>query len=295
MKTLERNMNNAINFCHIAPTPLLRELTDTNGSHLLLAHLVEEDPVYRDYYANLDDGKVKILDNSAFEMFKQGRPMYESSKLIDMGKACNADIIVMSDYPKEVWTKTADIAKIQASQFKEAGFGTFYVPQSELNDLVGLLNSFAFALDNPEIDLIGVSILACPIGLGVNESKHEGDTERNSAYKLQRFLSRWRIFNLLHSNGLLHENAVKRFHCLGMTDGPNEIELLIDSGYAPFIYSWDSSAAPWAGLNGISFDTSPSGLMTGKFEKEVDFNYNDKTNIELAKLNIDLINRICYS
>lgn len=293
MKTIDHNPNNPINFCHIAPTPLLHELTKTNGTHLLLAHLVEEDSVYTEYYANLDDSKVKIMDNSAFEMFKQGRPMYEASKLITMAEKCKADIIVMSDYPKEPWTKTRDMAIEQIREIKDAGYGTFYVPQSELGDIVGLIRSFAWALEQPEIDLIGVSILACPIAMNVNESKH-GDGERNDAYKLQRFLSRWKLFRLLRENGLLGLNAEKRFHCLGMTDGPNEITLLQDAGYAPYIYSWDSSAAPWAGLNGKVFDFSPTGLMNGKIEAEVDFNHKttDNGTLSAAAFNIRWINAL---
>jgi hypothetical protein len=293
MKQIDRNPNKPINFCHIAPTPLLNELTKTNGAHLLLAHLVEEDPIYRQYYVNLKDNKLKIMDNSAFEMFKQGRPMYEASKLTEMGTQCGADVIVMSDYPKESWTKTRDAAIEQMKEIKAAGFGTFYVPQSELGDTVGLIRSFAWALEQPEIDLIGVSILACPIAMNVNESKH-GDGERNDAYKLQRFLSRWKLFRLLRENNLLGPNAEKRFHCLGMTDGPNEITLLEDAGYAPYIYSWDSSAAPWAGLNGKVFDFSPTGLMNGKIESEVDFNHNTTDNgvLSAAAFNIRWINAL---
>lgn len=288
MTELNRNPHAPINFCHIAPTPHLA-LTETNGSHLLLAHLVEQDEAYANYYANLNDGKVKIMDNSAFEMFKQGRPMYPSDKLIEMGKKCKADIIVMSDYPKEHWTKTKEMAEKQIPILKEAGFGTFYVPQSELGDMEGLLKSFEWAVGNPDIDLIGVSILAAPIAFGLNES-HNG--VRTDSYKLQRFLCRWKLFEALNRMGLLYtEQSYKRFHCLGMTDGPNEIELLCISGFRPYIYSWDSSAAVWAGLNHISFDRSPSGLMDGKFEKEVDFNFNGPYTTEVAT-NINYINSL---
>ena len=268
---LDRNPHNPINFCHIAPTKHLAEATATNGAHLLLAHLVETDETYANYYANLNDGKVKIMDNSAFEMFKQGRPMYPSDKLIEMGKKCKADIIVLSDYPKQDWTVTRDKAIEMIPEIKGAGFGTFYVPQSNLGDIEGLIRSFDWALGNPDIDLIGISILACPVAFSLDES-HNG--VRNDAYKLQRFLSRWRLLNLLNECGLLFdERSHKRFHCLGMTDGPNEIEMLNYSGYRPYIFSWDSSAAVWAGLNHITFDQSPSGLIGGKFEKEVDFDY----------------------
>ena len=58
---------------------------------------------------------------------------------------------------------------------------------------------------------------------------------------------------------------------LGMVDGPNEIELCAQ--YMDLVDTWDSSAAIWAGLHEITFDNSPSGLVDGKFEKEVNFDY----------------------
>lgn len=293
MRELQKKMGDPIKFCHIAPTHFLDAYTKTNGAHLLLAHLVEQDPAYAEYYANLDDGKVKIMDNSAFEMFKQGRPMYDPSKLIEMGTRCKADVIVMSDYPKEDWKKTMQAAQVQTKQLKDAGFGTFYVPQSELGDVEGILNSYEWAIDNPDVDLIGVSILACPIAFEVNETKH-GDGKRNDAYKLQRFLSRWMMFKTLDDHGLLQSaGAIKKFHCLGMTDGPNEIELLRE--YHPYIYSWDSSAAVWAGISGVPFDRSPSGLEHGKVETEVDFGYNHevKSHDDIVKFNIGYIDRLC--
>lgn len=292
---INRDPQAPINFCHISPTKYLAEYTEHNGAHLLLAHLVEQDEQYAAFYANLNDGKVKIMDNSAFEMFKQGRPMYDSSKLIEMGRKCKADIIVMSDYPKEPWIKTVDAAHDMIPKLKEAGFGTFFVPQSQLKDLDGALKAFDWALGNPDIDLIGVSILTCPIAFGVEESAH-GSGTRSDAYKLQRFLSRWKMLNQLDSAGLLDERAIKRFHCLGMTDGPNEIELLTKSGYMKYIYSWDSSAAVWAGLNLVKFDGSPSGLVNGKYEEEVNFSLSrEPSDVEtnITTFNIKYINKLC--
>lgn len=258
-----------IQFCHISPTKYLSDFAALNGAHLILAHLVESDKKYRNFYAKLNDGKYKIMDNSAFEMFKQGREMYDSAKLLDMAKACNADCIVMTDYPRQKSIDTIIKAKELAPRFKDAGFDTFFCPQSELGDLDDLMFAFEWALNNPDIDVIGVSILACPIALGVDE-RMEG-CERNEAYRLQRYLSRGMIFQEMERRGLLDDNAIKRFHCLGMTDGPNEVALL--ANYHRYIRTWDSSAAVWAGLNGIQFDNSPTGLINGKFEREVDFNH----------------------
>lgn len=275
-----------INFCHISPTRYLNQFTQRNGAHLILAHLVETDPEYRDYYANLDDGKYKIMDNSAFEMFKLGRPMYETAKLVDMAKACKADCVVMSDYPKMHSSHTINAAIKMIPELKGEGFDTFFCPQSELGDIEDLIKAIEWGLENPNIDLIGMSILACPIAMGVNESTF-GDGKRSDAYKMQRFVSRFAVFDQLSRRGLLTEKAMKRFHCLGMVDGPNEIRLL--KPFHDYIFSWDSSAAVWAGIHSLRFDKSPTGLMNGKFEKEVEFDYDGEVDTAAVMNNIVFI------
>lgn len=191
--------------------------------------------------------------------------MYPAEKLIEMGHRINADYVVLSDYPAEHYSKTIEAAKDLAPQFKRAGLGTFFVPQSEIGDLDGLVESFIYAATNPLIDYIGVSILSIPNAYGV---------EKNN--KLQRYLSRYDFCELM--NGVLLNDVSywdyislmgKKIHFLGMVDGPNEISLVRKTGVP--INTWDSSAAVWAGLNGISFDHTPTGLVNGKFEQEVDF------------------------
>lgn len=271
-----------VDFCHIAPTPHLKDFVATQSHHLLLAHLVEDDDKYVQYYNWKPSNNVHILDNSAFEMYKQGRPMYPSEKLIDMGYRVKADYVVMSDYPNEVGSKTIKAAEELAPQFKENGFGTFFVPQSEIGDIEDYIATFAWAACSPLVDYIGVSILGVPNAYGVEKGN-----------KLQRYMSRFTMMLELEKRGILKLAYLnrKKIHFLGMVDGPNEIELC--SRFA--INTWDSSAAIWAGLNGISFDQSPTGLINGKFEKEVDFNYmtNDSSMIELAKANKQYINMLC--
>lgn len=276
-----------INFCHIAPTPHLETFCKEQTHHLLLAHLVEADPKYRDWYlnnkVNSHNERTYILDNSAFEMYKQGRPMYPSDKLIEMGAEVNADYIVMSDYPNEHSSKTIEAAIELAPKFRNAGFGTFFVPQSRIGDFEDYVAAFAWAASSPHVDYIGVSILGVPNAYGVEKGN-----------KLQRFFSRWHMMNQLDERGILTLARVnnKKIHFLGMVDGPNEVELC----YPRFhIDTWDSSAAIWAGLNGISFDSSPTGLINGKFEEEVDFDYKseDISKIALAKKNAQYITDMC--
>ena len=92
--------------------------------------------------------------------------------------------------------------------------------------------------------------------------------------------------NELYDRNLLQLAAQngKKIHFLGMVDGPNEINLVRDF----HIDTWDSSAGVWAGLNGIPFDGSPTGLINGKFEKHVDFTSSFDDTIQ-AKKNIEII------
>lgn len=271
-------------FAHISPTQYLDIFAADRPFHLLLAHLVEQDKQYRHWYGNMnrDADTTVILDNSAFEMYKQGKPMYEQDKLLDMGFAVGANYIVMSDYPGEPAVKTIDAAKDLAPKFKEFGFGTFFVPQAEVGNINGVLAAFEWAAQAEEVDYIGVSILTAPNMFGV---------ERGN--KLQRFLSRWKLMHMLFDRDVLDmivENG-KKLHFLGMVDGPNEIDIVTD--FLGYIDTWDSSAAVWAGLNGIAFDNSPTGLVNGKYEVEVDFDHNtaDYKQIALALSNCRYIDR----
>lgn len=277
----------SVEFCHITPTAHLN-LVDGRSVHLLLAHLIEQNQDYVNFYIEQKQkyNCTLILDNSAFEMYKQKLPMYSPSKLVEMGNKVGADYIVLTDYPGQPAELTISSAETLAPEFKAAGFKTFFVPQSSVGNVKQLKEGFKWAANNPQlIDYIGVSILAVPLAYNVE-----------SGNKLQRFSSRLRFmydmrdtttFDLIKRNG-------QKIHFLGMVDGPNEIMFM--NPFGKYIDTWDSSAAVWAGLNGIAFDETPTGLINGKFEHEVDFNFvtDDDQLISLAKANMSYIDRIAY-
>jgi hypothetical protein len=169
-----------------------------------------------------------------------------------------------------------------APQLRDAGFKTFFVPQSEVGNIHDYVSTCMWASMIDVVDYIGLSILGIPNAYGVEKDN-----------KLQRFFSRWKMMGTLSDKGFFDKVVKngKKIHMLGMVDGPNEINLLKQF----HIDSWDSSAAIWAGLNGIRFDTSPTGLLQGKFEKEVDFNHKELDNslIDLARDNMDYIDGLC--
>ena len=275
---------NRTEFCHIAPTPHLN-LTDGRPVHLVLAHLIEQDNNYVDYYLEQKEkyGCTLIMDNSAFEMYKQDKPMYDPGKLLTMATKINADYIVMSDYPGEEAMHTIEAAMTLAPVIKDAGFKTFFVPQGERGDVKDLLYGFKFAANNPDlIDYVAVSILSAPLAYNVE-----------SGNKMQRFVSRLRLMYELANTPELRmiKHNGQKIHFLGMVDGPNEIMYM--EPFYNYIDTWDSSAAVWLGLNGQKFDGSPTGRMDGKFEMEVDFNFKteDNMNLLLAKENMDYIDK----
>lgn len=278
-----------IHFCHISPTKYLDIGSFDNTAHLLLAHLAEENGkhIFQKEYVNFYKNRTepKILDNSAFEMYKQGREMFSAEKLIDIAKSVNADYIVLPDYPSQHSTKTIEAAIKWIPIFKKEGFKVFFVPQSEIGNFDQYIDCLMWAVLNRDVDMIGISILGVPNAYGV---------EKNN--KLQRFLSRWKLMNyLVNEEHRLHPNwDKKRFHFLGMVDGPNEIQLV--KQFERYIYSWDSSSAIWLGLNGEKYDSSPTGLINGKFELEVNFNIdkipNDTLFIDNIKYNKKIIHKM---
>ena len=123
-------------FAHITPTAYLDLFASGRPFHLTLAHLVEQDDQYASWYSDRDTSRslmpyVNVMDNSAFEMYKQSRPMYDAEKLIPMAKKVGADYVVMTDYPGEPAELTQNIAGQMGPKLRDAGFGTFFVPQSK--------------------------------------------------------------------------------------------------------------------------------------------------------------------
>lgn len=278
-------------FCHIAPTDFL-SLVDGKQVHLTLAHLIGQNNDYTNFYLSQKDSLTiqghsfcNIMDNSAFEMYKQGKPMLSPLEVLGKAKLIQADYVVLSDYPGEHSSKTIQTAIDIAPLFKRAGYGTFFVPQSRIGDKQDLISAFEWASTSKHVDYIGVSILGVPNAYGV---------ERGN--KLQRFVARFMFMQELHDLGILDriKDNGKKIHLLGMVDGPNEIRLM--HPFRSYIDTWDSSAAVWLGLNGKTFDGSPTGIIDGKYEKEVDFDLkNDQVaidNYNLAKYNMDYIDSL---
>lgn len=249
-----------VKLAHIAPTRLAASAEKRSQINLVLAHLVGDNH-YTEIYRK--SRKTTIMDNGAFELGESMDP----ESLIERAKLVNADYIVLPDYPNQDWRKTIEAAKIYIPKFKEAGFKTFFVPQSKHGDFDGYVTSWEWALNNKEIDLIGCSIIGAP----------------NSLPTQDRLITRYVLLRLLKEE-FDREKLVKRIHMLGMLDTVNEIALT-----RPFhfmINSWDTSAAVWAGINDLDIRK-----LCRKFDKPVDFD-SAVNNLDAVISNISYVNRL---
>lgn len=245
---LERNKKPQ--FCIITPTAYLEKYASQSSMHLVLAHLVDRDKKYAEFYANRPVDEYVIMDNGAFEL---GAP-YAPEKLIDLAHKCNANAIVLPDYPGQQYEKTIDAACEWAAPIREAGFETMFVPQSEVGDWYGWVDSYTWASWNDEIDIIGMSILGIPNALEI----------------IPKAYARVVATSMLIQNNAFNFN--KYHHYLGLNSGPAlEIPPLIQMGA---LDSCDSSNPVWMAILGHEYsENTDSFLPVKKVKMEVDFDF----------------------
>lgn len=256
-------------FCFIAPTPYLNDfVTGKTRAHLVLAHIIDKDPAYRDYYrARSEAGDFIMCDNSAYELHESWNP----SDLLKVADSVKADAIVLPDYPFQPAEKTIEAAEQYAPMFRDNGFKTFFVPQSERGDIDDWVDAYDYAADSDLIDIIGLSILGIP-----NALPHI-DPAYARVVMVQLLKDSWKFCS-------------KHHHALGLNAGPKlEIPSLIRMGAIGTI---DSSGPIWSAILGHEYNRNTDSLQsTSKIKLPVDFNLpmtKDKETIKRINHNINL-------
>lgn len=256
-------------FCVIAPTPYLEQFATKSRCHLVLAHIVDNDPSYAAFYRDRSQaGDRIIMDNGAFELGAS----YEPSRLVDLGNECGADAIVLPDYPGQAAEKTIDASMAVIDEIKGAGFKTVFVPQSHVGDLEDWVHAYEFAADEGKIDAIAMSILGIP----------------NALPYIPAAYARVVMTQLLISHGVFAFN--KYHHYLGLNAGPKlEIPALLKMNA---LDSLDSSNPVWMAILGHEYTYSTdSFLAVSKVKKEVEFNYpltKDQATLDRIHKNINM-------
>jgi len=253
-------------FCIITPTPYLNQFASQSSMHLVLAHLIDTDEQYAEFYAGRTE--FKIMDNGAFELGES----YAPDKLIELGRKCKADAIVLPDYPFCEGQKTINASKNLIEQVHQAGLKTMFVPQSETNNIEDWIDTYKWAAENDGIDIIGMSILGVP----------------NAIPHIHIAYARVVMTQILIERGVF--NFDKYHHYLGLNAGPNlELPSLINMGAMD---SCDSSAPVWAGICNHRYARNADSYQTvRKIKKHVDFGYpltKDKGTLEDIQHNINL-------
>jgi len=195
-----------------------------------------------------NEGYYTYLDNNEFE---KGQPC-SLDELIKAGHLVNASCLILPDGDQSI----ESIKLVKAN-----GFDVMVIPAGDQLDL-----EFILALDNPDIDKVGLSY-----------SKTSAFLERHRHSATSRF-------DFLSGLGTVLPN--KKIHLLGAVL-PGEIALM--RPYQSAIYSWDTSMAVWAGLNEVNIKN-----MTHKNGDSVDFTSQKPWNM-VCDLNISYINTLLNS
>lgn len=262
---LKRNDNPQ--FCIIAPIQYLDWYSSQSPCHLVLAHLVDTHKEYAAFYRGRV-GEFKIMDNGAFELGES----YNPEKLIQLATECEADAIVLPDYPGHPAIKTVEAARELIPEVKKAGFKTMFVPQSERGNWSSWVDAYSWASYNDDIDIIGMSILGIP----------------NALPNVAKPYARVVATSLLQASN--NFNYKKYHHYLGLNAGPAlEIPSLINMDA---LDSCDSSNPVWCGILGHEYNKNcDSFLSVSKPKMEVDFLYkrtSDNITHRRIQHNIDL-------
>lgn len=129
--------------------------------------------------------------------------------------------------------------------------------------------------NNPDVDMIGLSILSIPESFKEEIGSH--DITLSRMYLLRKMLQLKRDW--------------KPVHLLGLGNSYRDVEFA--KKYCPFVVSNDTSSAFWNGIQGkrIEKDGSVEG---GKTKVKVDFNFNSASEeqLRLVQENINAVNKL---
>jgi len=242
-----------VKYGYISPVKYQHLIPESADFHLILAHLLDNQEYVDFYKEKIKRGDQVILDNSAFE-FKRALSATEILGFIERS-GIQPTYVVAPDYPFLDWKETMASTLSFIQQVKDQPYKIMAVPQSVKGDVKGWMQCYQGMYDNPNISIIGMSILGIPNAFC--SLTGTDDIAFNRVYATQYILENTTV-----------KPGRKWHHYLGLGGGPREI--LLQRGLE-LMDSNDSSSPIWHGYLGIKFDDSLWGLKDGKTKREVDF------------------------
>lgn len=253
-----------IRLANVVPISYLG-LTTNQKTHWISSKVAENNTEYREFYKLLKEAYPN------YHCYLDTRDSDASMQtLTDLAIDMKVDTVVIPNSEYNV-SANESLAKKWFPALKLSNLRTMFVPKAAFNDSLGFFKSFSWALNDKSVDMIGVSSDYCATAFGVeDESNFELETPFiDTTYAMQRYLSRWHLFNALRQLVLLNNmNSHMKFHCLEL-NGVREIELL--QPFHKFIFSWHTSEPFWLAYNKAMYDASPTGLRYSGINTTFDY------------------------
>lgn len=260
-----------IKIAFIAPTKLIAPYSTQGDFNLGLSHLMSNAASVKNIYqrALQSTGLPLILDNGLFE---NGKAEAVDS-LIEKANRMQATTVFVPDVLYDRKGTEAVIEEVR-DRFKGALKMAAVVQADNPDDY---LDSYLWMCEQPEIDLIGLSILSIPKSF----ASLTGTDDIT--------LNRIKCLQMLNELG-----KHKKSHLLGA--GSSYSDVGYARAYCPWVVSHDSSSAIWNGIQGKRIDPDTLEVEGGKSRVAVDFTYDKELTAEqksIIQSNIDVVTDVC--
>jgi hypothetical protein len=251
----------------IVPTAYLNEFAILSDYHLVLAHMVDQDPVYRDfYYQRSVAGDIITLDNSSFEL---GDDVFSPEDLVKFAEMVGATEVMAPERFPDAY-KTADVIRefcemMSGLDKRRPVFATIH--GRKLSEAL-MCGEAVLAANYPLVQTIGLS---CRL-----------DFEHivHPFKEYQQALSRYELYVELCEH-VLHKYPDVKVHLLGLN---HPIELTLYHG-DDRVRSNDTSAA-WTNAY---LDKIVNTIDYEKPSYQIDFGFSDDISDRMHNLVMDNI------
>jgi len=277
-------------FCVIAPVSHLHLTTLGNGIHMALTHLVHQSDDYTKFYQRMvSKNEYVILDNSAFEMEKQGKgldpePVLKAAKLVGAHEVIATDVLLNGQATID---STRTFIKEYAKMFgEELRLGKpvpkiMAVPQG--NTVDEWMDCYVRLLHMSHVQVLGFSKISVPVSFGGPNARKVSGGVVQARLKLLNHLSENNLLPSQISNG----RAAPCIHLLGGDDWSGHELEQVSQKYSD-VRSNDSSAPIWYGAQGVKFD-SFTGKASQFIIEKPDLENTRQTTVESIDKNIAIV------
>lgn len=267
----------------ICPVKHLNDFATQSNFHLILPHLYEKFPEYKEFYKDrISKGDFVVQDNSFFELNKS---IY-GGDLLAYGEVLNVSEITIPEVLHD-----RDACRKEREEFLELyhkiGSKKPLLAVAQGKNSRDLIDDILELQTYSEISTVGV-----PFAL---DWEDVSISKGIPSLTLRRVLNRWYVIDMITTICKATSLKLKPMHLMGLADGVELSRYSTDSERYYFIRSNDSSSAYVHGVNGILYENR--GLPTEKISQKLDFgsSINDQAQLIGGDIFLDKIERMLHS